>query len=343
MLCYSGNGMLHIKAANFPLHVQKLQGFVVGFSGSRIYCLHVHSMKPVDVSQSHSMHQYLKKEEYEGAYRVACLGVTDSDWRKLAMEALEGLNFEVAKQSFVRVRDIRYLDLIHQIQEKERMGMGEEADVYRAQIYAYQGRFDEAAKLYARSGKPRMAMEMFCDLRQFDRAKKYVDSSNAEDVQAFMKKQAEWSKTANDPLLAIDILNAAGEEIASVNMMGENGMVQKLIDKARATNSAEAEVLNRIVYWLQKLDQIALAAEVCEKMSDNRKLVELYVSAKRWDDAFALANRLNEFKEEIYHPYADWLAENDRFDEAQVGGRLLWRRRGSGRERKRAEESRGGG
>ncbi|EGD82626.1 hypothetical protein PTSG_11988 [Salpingoeca rosetta] len=315
MLCYSGNGMLHIKAANFPLHVQKLQGFVVGFSGSRIYCLHVHSMKPVDVPQSHSMHQYLKKGEYDGAYRVALT-------RSVPMEALEGLNFEVAKQSFIRVRDIRYLDLIHRIQERERMGMGDDPDVYRAQIYAYQGRFEEAAKLYARAGQPRLAMEMYCDLRQFDRAKKYVDSSNAEDVQAFMKKQAEWSKTANDPLLAIDILNAAGEEIASINMMGENGMVQKLIDKARATNSAETEVLNRIVYWLQKLDQISLAAEVCEKMNDNRKLVELYVSAKRWEDAFALANRLNEFQEDIYHPYADWLAENDRFDEAQEAYRL---------------------
>eukprot|EP01147_Barroeca_monosierra_P010401 gene10401-2532_t len=322
MLCFSGNGMLHIKAANFPLHVQKLQGFVVGFSGSRVYCLHVNSMKPVDVPQSHSMHQYLKKGDYEAAYRIACLGVTESDWRTLAMEALEGLSFEIAKQSFVRIRDIRFLELIHRIQEKQQMGAREESDVYRAQIYSYQGHFEEAAKLFTRCGRQRLAMEMYCDLRQFDRAKKYLDSSNAEDVQFFMKKQAEWSKAANDPLLAIDILNAAGEEIASINMMGENGMIQKLIDKARTTNPAETEILNRILYWLQKLDQIALAAEVCEKLNDNRKLIELYVSARRWEDAFSMANRLDEFKEDIYQPYADWLAENDRFDEAQEAYQL---------------------
>jgi hypothetical protein len=49
MLCFSGNGQLHIKAANFSMHTQKLQGFVVGFSGSQIYCLNVDSVTTVDV------------------------------------------------------------------------------------------------------------------------------------------------------------------------------------------------------------------------------------------------------------------------------------------------------
>lgn len=31
MLCFSGNGQLSIKTADFPVHVQKMQGFVVGF------------------------------------------------------------------------------------------------------------------------------------------------------------------------------------------------------------------------------------------------------------------------------------------------------------------------
>jgi intraflagellar transport protein 122 len=34
MLCYSGNGQLVIKTGDFPLHVQKMQGFVVGFKVS---------------------------------------------------------------------------------------------------------------------------------------------------------------------------------------------------------------------------------------------------------------------------------------------------------------------
>ena len=101
MLCFSGGGILNIKASNFPVHQQRqqvstcvhpiamilylldrlsshlslslslslsslslsfsplplplscvaVQGFVVGFSGSKIFCLHYFSMTTIDVPQ----------------------------------------------------------------------------------------------------------------------------------------------------------------------------------------------------------------------------------------------------------------------------------------------------
>lgn len=48
--------------------------------------------------QSAPMYQYLDKKMFREAYQIACLGVTDTDWRELAMEALEGLEFETAKK-----------------------------------------------------------------------------------------------------------------------------------------------------------------------------------------------------------------------------------------------------
>ena len=53
---------------------------------------------------------------YRDAYKVACLGVTDGDWETLAHEALEGLDFDTAKKAFIRIRDLRYLELIHNIE-----------------------------------------------------------------------------------------------------------------------------------------------------------------------------------------------------------------------------------
>ena len=58
MLCFSGNGMLSIKTSNFPIHQQKLQGFVVGFNGSKIFCLHYVAMQTIDVPQSASLYRY---------------------------------------------------------------------------------------------------------------------------------------------------------------------------------------------------------------------------------------------------------------------------------------------
>ena len=45
------------------------------------------------------MYQYLERKMFKEAYQIACLGVTDNDWRDLATEALEGLDFDTAKKA----------------------------------------------------------------------------------------------------------------------------------------------------------------------------------------------------------------------------------------------------
>lgn len=45
-----------------------LQGFVVGFSGSKIFCLHVYAMSSVDVPQSAPMYQYLEKKMFKWVF-----------------------------------------------------------------------------------------------------------------------------------------------------------------------------------------------------------------------------------------------------------------------------------
>jgi hypothetical protein len=56
---------------------------------------------------------------FRDAYRVACLGVTDGDWEALAHAALEGLDFQVARQAFIRIKDLKYLELINEFQVRK--------------------------------------------------------------------------------------------------------------------------------------------------------------------------------------------------------------------------------
>ena len=59
MVCFSSakdGGTLAIKTANFPLHKQKLAGFVVGFRGSKIYCLHYTAMQAPPTPLPHLSH-----------------------------------------------------------------------------------------------------------------------------------------------------------------------------------------------------------------------------------------------------------------------------------------------
>ncbi|NXY37287.1 IF122 protein, partial [Pomatorhinus ruficollis] len=316
MLCFSGGGYLNIKASNFPVHQQKLQGFVVGYNGSKIFCLHVFSMSAVEVPQSAPMYQYLERKMFKEAYQIACLGVTDADWRELAMEALEGLEFETAKKAFTRVRDLRYLELISSIEDRKKQGENND-DLFLADVYAYQGKFHEAAKLYKRSGHEGLALEMYSDLRMFDHAKEFLGSGDPKDTKMLIKKQADWAKDINDPKAAVQMYLSAGEHMKAIEISGDHGWVDMLIEIARKLDKAEREPLAKCAFYFKQLDNPGYAAETYMKVGDLKALVQLHVETHRWEEAFALSEKHPEFKDEVYVPYAQWLAESDRFEEAQ--------------------------
>uniref|UniRef100_A0A3B3SNU1 Intraflagellar transport protein 122 homolog n=1 Tax=Paramormyrops kingsleyae TaxID=1676925 RepID=A0A3B3SNU1_9TELE len=316
MLCFSGSGHLNIKASNFPVHQQKLQGFVVGYSGSKIFCLHVYSMSAVEVPQSAPMYQYLERKLYKEAYQIACLGVTDSDWRDLATEALEGLDFDTAKKAFIRVRDLRYLELINSIEERKKRGESN-SELFLADVYAYQGKFHEAAKLYKKTGNEGRALSMYTDLRMFEYAKDFLGSADPKDTRMLISKQADWARNINEPRAAAEMYLSAGEHVKAVDIIGEHGWVDMLIDFARKLDKAEREPLAKCAGHFKRLKHHGYAAEVYSKMGDLRALVLLHVETCHWDEAFELVEKHPQFKNDVYVPYAQWLAENDRFEEAQ--------------------------
>uniref|UniRef100_A0A2K6RMG3 Intraflagellar transport protein 122 homolog n=1 Tax=Rhinopithecus roxellana TaxID=61622 RepID=A0A2K6RMG3_RHIRO len=316
MLCFSGGGYLNIKASTFPVHRQKLQGFVVGYNGSKIFCLHVFSISAVEVPQSAPMYQYLDRKLFKEAYQIACLGVTDTDWRELAMEALEGLDFETAKKAFIRVQDLRYLELISSIEERKKQGETNN-DLFLADVFSYQGKFHEAAKLYKRSGHENLALDMYTDLCMFEYAKDFLGSGDPKETKMLITKQADWARNIKEPKAAVEMYISAGEHVKAIEICGDHGWVDMLIDIARKLDKAEREPLLLCATYLKKLDSPGYAAETYLKMGDLKSLVQLHVETQRWDEAFALGEKSPEFKDDIYVPYAQWLAENDRFEEAQ--------------------------
>merc|ERR1711978_383137 len=148
MLCYSGGNVLSIKASDFPAHQQKMTGhFVVGFSGSKIFCLHVYSMTTIEVPLSSPMYQYLDVKNYSSAYSTGCLGITESDWKALGKEALDSLDLDVAHKAFTRLRELRYLEFVNNLIERKRSGADED-QILNADVLAFQGKYSEAAKIY---------------------------------------------------------------------------------------------------------------------------------------------------------------------------------------------------
>ena len=317
LLCYSGTGWVYIKVGNFPSNKQKGQGFVVGFTGTRVYSLKLFSVQTIEVPLSSSMHQYLDKREFKAAYQIACLGVTESDWRNLAHASLAALDFEVARKSFIRVRDLHYLELLGSIEE--RISRGERNNsLFLGDINAYQKNFQEAAKFYKKSGHPGRAMDLFTDLRQFDFAKEFLADSDTQHVKQLIEKQADWCETINDPKTACDIYTAAGDYDKAIDLMAKHSWSDKLAELGRKLDKDSfVTVLQRIAEILKKMQQFVLAVEVLNKLGDTRNLIKLFVDSQQWEEALPLADKYPEYKDDVFLPYATWLAEHDRFDESQ--------------------------
>ena len=55
-------------------------------------------------------------------------------------------------------------------QERKKRGENDNM-VFLGDVYAYQGKFHEASKLYKKSGQEHKALNMYTDLRMFDYAK----------------------------------------------------------------------------------------------------------------------------------------------------------------------------
>jgi hypothetical protein len=57
--------------------------------GFKVFCLQYASMATIDIPQGGSMSRYLECTDLKAAYQVACLGVTEADWKALAQAALQ--------------------------------------------------------------------------------------------------------------------------------------------------------------------------------------------------------------------------------------------------------------
>uniref|UniRef100_A0AAF5PHL4 Intraflagellar transport protein 122 homolog n=3 Tax=Wuchereria bancrofti TaxID=6293 RepID=A0AAF5PHL4_WUCBA len=315
LLCYAGGGALCIKADNFSSHQQRMQGFVVGFSGKRVFCLHMFTMIAVEVPLSNQLYQYLEQKMYKEAFDLASLGVTESDWEVLGHDALHNFQLDIAQKAFHRIKDARYLQLIWEIKNMIKKDVKKE--LMLGYIKAYEGRYREAAILFKKTGCEQETLEMFTDLRMFDQAQELLSSASGETQKALLRKRADWAQNSNEPIIAAEMFMASGDYERAVNLMIKNDWIDMLINLAHRIDRSNVDVLRMIGNYLAKKKEYTLASQLFQSINDIHALINMYVGAELWNDAFLVASKFQKYNEEVYLPYARWLAENDHFDEAQ--------------------------
>ncbi|XP_014477546.1 PREDICTED: intraflagellar transport protein 122 homolog [Dinoponera quadriceps] len=316
IMCFAGNSYLAIKVANFSEYRQKFCGFVVGHNGSKLYCLNGSSIVTLEVPLSLFMYQYLDIGLYGHSYDIACLGVAESDWLALGTACLDNLELNIAYSAFARVKKLRYIEIVSEVEEKLKSGeWGREACM--ATAAAAMGRLRDAAKLYQKAGLQQYALDMYSDLRMFDIAQEFIASGNTQDRTVLLRRRAEWAKSLGEPRAAAEMFLSAGDVDRAISIIAEYGWIDMLIKVGRQLDKADRDNLSMIAKKLKQLGASHGAAEIFSRLGDDPDVADVLVDAQAWPEAFELAERNPKLKSRVYGPYARWLAETGRFSEAQ--------------------------
>lgn len=191
-------------------------------------------------------------------------------------------------------------------------------DILLGYLNAYQSKFSEAAKYFRKAGDENMAMSMFTDLRMFDMAKEYMTGADT-DKNGIILKQAEWAIRNGDPKTAAELYISVKQFNKAIEIAGKNNWPEMLLEIVRKLDKADRESLSKCGDYFKKMNLANFAGEVYEKMGNIKELIDLRIEALQWDEVFALAKRYPDLDNMAHYKYGQWLAENDRFEEAQKG------------------------
>ncbi|CAI5448171.1 unnamed protein product [Caenorhabditis angaria] len=315
ILCYTTHNSLTVRSLTYAGHSQKMQGFVIGFVGNKVFCLHLYVTHAYDVPFTAQLYQYVNDKHFEAAYRVACLGVVEEDWHFLGMEAIKNGNVDIASKAFSRTKDMRCLQMISDIREMLRND--EPETLIQAYILAYDSKFREAAQVFRENGFENKAMELFTDLRMFDEAQEVMTTSSGETQKMLMRKRAIWAKDSNQPKVAAEMLISSGDLDKATQLIIDNDWMDLAIDISRKIDRGDLETIKKLAGYFVRKHEYGLASKIFGSINDTKSIVEMHVNAGHWQDAFAIADRHPKYVEDVYLPYARHLAERDQFEEAQ--------------------------
>ena len=322
LICYCFDGNVYVKTSAFPSLTEKISGVVVGFKGTKVFLLQASNMiTSIDISNSNSIIRYAEKREFGEAYKVACLGATRQELMYLGFEALSNFDLVVAVNCFIKLGDIRYINLVFKIENDLKDKVNK--DIVLAEILSYQGKYTEAAQSYIKGNMPEKAADMYSTLKKWTEAieiiKKFLNRKDFPTLtDSLLSSQADWLMETGKFKDAGELYMVLGKTKKAIDVYGQKGYLENLIEICRNLNKVESGDLIKLCgEYFKKNNSHSYAKEAYLKLGDIRSLMQLHIELQKWDDAFLLAKQNEQLTEYINLEYAKFLLNDDKFDEAQ--------------------------
>jgi intraflagellar transport protein 122 len=330
MICYWYDGNVYIKTADFPPLAEKMNGVIVGFRGTKVYLLQaMNNINILDISHSNSIMKYCEDKNFKESYSVASLGATNQEWMFIGFESLLNFELTVAINSFKKVQDIRLINLVFKVEQDLKEGVNKE--VISGDIFSFMGKYKEAADSYIKGGSPEKAMEMYSVLKDWTKAieikNTHLQNSDISITDGLLVQQADWLLGNNKIKEAAEIYWILGKKKKVIEIYGEKGMLDNLIEICRGLHKEDsADLISLCGHYFKQHKHYEYASESYLKLGDSKALVLMNLDLGQFDKAFILARNDKKLLEYTYLQYGDYLVKNDKFHEAQEafknGGRV---------------------
>ena len=297
-------------------------GPILACKGQRIFCLSKDGLDKVDIAMSIFITKALRTNDFEGAYAMACLGATENDWRKLAVLSLRSNQISIAKRCFERLKDYKMLYFIESYDLKDSSNTTLDVTI-EAELLAYQGRFREAAKCYAKAGRIEDALRLYEDMKMFDEAKSFSQGIGMDNTKDLTEKHANWLKEGNDwrgaSKLYVSMHKPYDAAKIIIDAKAEGVWQDALIELVRSISSDNKDALIVSGQCFSDNDEYAYAKECFEKADENSKLLNLYAKKHMWNDAVQLMDETGAtFEGPAMLPFAEWLIGQDKYEDAMT-------------------------
>ena len=117
----------------------------------------------------------------------------------LAVAGSTGAGSTVEKKSSGRIRGVEATPITPQSQQSQLLVKAQCLDPsWQAELLAYEGFHQEAAKTFSRAGKLDEAIRMLTDLRRWEDAKLFAQNAGQSDHSGLIVRQAKWLQEIND-------------------------------------------------------------------------------------------------------------------------------------------------
>jgi hypothetical protein len=187
--------------------------------------------------------------------------------------------------------------------------------IWQAELLAYEGHHQEAAKTFSRAGKVDEAIRLLTDLRRWEDAKLFAQNAGQSNHSGLTMQQAKWLQEINDWKGASDLYVNMGQHMQAAKIIydaSETGWQAAMIEVVRACPPEGKECLLFCGDAYNKADEDAYTSETYIKMGDISQLMTLYARRQMWTEAAKLADEHEgKFDVSVFLPYAEFLVAQD--------------------------------